>query len=229
MSRVKSKAGSDSCSRYHKECSQSKRSLSEIDTGIGCIGEKLLRRCPDSYFNVKTLHARPCFFHLSPLCQPCLWQSHRRPEEPEPGLEEIRLAAEASNLSSSGHEPCNLSESPAAAAGRQQGRGQPEAAIWGKQSYKAVIIRGERRLDRERGPVCWQEARLQIDPLLCSWTGLPAATRHQAEGRGRQPAQYCTSRLLNLRPPTFLELAKEFQQTKTNNQQTKPNQTNKQN
>ena len=46
ISRVKSKVGSDSCSRYHKECSQSKRSLSEIDTGIGCIGEKLLRRWP---------------------------------------------------------------------------------------------------------------------------------------------------------------------------------------
>ena len=27
-------------------------------------------------------------------------------------------------------------------------RAEAEAAIWGKQSYKAVIIRGERRLDR---------------------------------------------------------------------------------
>ena len=45
ISRVKSKVGSDSCSGYHKECSQSKRSLSEMDTG-SCIGEKLLRRWP---------------------------------------------------------------------------------------------------------------------------------------------------------------------------------------
>ena len=132
-------------------------------------------------------HARPCFLHFShsPLLparfasdkinKVTIWASLFRPEEDfQSGLSGW---SQASNLSSSGHEATSHNtESPEAASWPAVGN---RAARPARGCYlhlyrgKAIIQssdnqrrrKAERHPERERGPVCWQEARLKIDPV----------------------------------------------------------------
>ena len=140
-------------------------------------------------------HARPCFLHFShsPLLparfasdkinKVTIWASLFRPEEDfQSGLSGW---SQASNLSSSGHEATSHNtESPAAASwpvgnrAARPARGCYLHLYGGKQSYKALIIRGG---ERQRGIQKEREARCVGKRQ--GWRSIPCNGR-QGQGQG---------------------------------------------
>ena len=135
-------------------------------------------------------HTRPSPQNLSHLF--FSFASHTRRGEEESGLlQETRLARRPATSPPQAMISLATSpnpESPLSWPGNRV-EASPRLQSGGKQSYKAVIIRGERQIERKRGLVCWQEARLQIDPLVCNHQTDRVATRQASRQAGRQGTQ----------------------------------------
>ena len=173
-------------------------------------------------------HARPCFLHFShsPLLplKIRLWQNSSKSQSEPLSLQARRFPVwplrlvlrPATSPPQAMKQPLTtLSHQrqgrPAGQQSATELRGQSEAAICiytgGKQSYKALIIRGG---ERQRG--IWKERERPGVGKRQGWRSIPCNGRQgQRQGQGTQPGlPNCTSRLLNLRPPaTFLKLAKK--------------------
>ena len=206
---VISKVGRDAPQRL-----QWKRSLSQIGRELhrlkAAAAATTLLRLIFQCHNIA--HTRPSPSKpLSPLFQLRLSHSQRRRRIWPPPRNQVGQTA--SNLASSGHDqPCNLPQPwVTTQLARQQSRGQSEAAIGGKAIIQSCDNQ-RRKADREeerpgvlaRGKAADRSPGMQPpDRQGCHQAGRQA---------GRAPNQpNCTSRLLNLRPATFLKLAKKYQ------------------